>query len=388
MNRHKSINRALLATAAAFGAALTLGVAPAVAGTESSAWVQLPLAPRGSLTNVTAVGTDTVFASTEFPCLPGESWLCGQTWKLNGTTWSQFKLPDKLSSGSPIAGTGANDVWFLGAGVISPALAYHWDGTNLVDYSPGVTGYNVRAAAAVSPASAWSVGTSSSNNDYRTDQAAVGRWNGTDWTITKLPAITGKTTTLNAVSASSENDVWASGEQCKLSGSGDDRCQLYVVHWDGTGWSQVTVPDFSPRGIVSIKVISRGGEVFIGGRESDLNTHTQPDRMFTLHWDGTSWTKNYLPVTVSADHMYSVLNGFAYRGSELFAGVSHTKNEGVVRWNGQAWEQYAGPLATTSTVTSLAGTVDGRLLVAGYGSDASGAHDFFASLPAAAPSAK
>ncbi|MFE2722856.1 hypothetical protein [Kitasatospora sp. NPDC059327] len=285
-----------------------------------------------------------------------------------------------------IAGTSANDVWFVGSGITASGLAYHWDGTSWVDRSPGVTGYYARAAAAVSPTSAWSVGTYTSGYDHRTDQATVGHWNGTEWTVTKLPTITGRTTTLSAVSASSGNDIWASGEQCKPFEAGNGRCQPYLAHWDGTKWSQVTVPDFSPRSTVATKVISRSGEVWVGGRETDLTTSTQPDRMFTLHWDGSSWTKNYLPVTVSADGWYSYLNGFAYHGTELFAGVSHTKNEGVVRWNGQAWEQYAGPLAT-STVSSLVGTVDGRVLAAGDGSDASGAHDFLAYLPASAPMA-
>ncbi|MFI2612508.1 hypothetical protein [Kitasatospora sp. NPDC018619] len=384
MNRHTSINRALATTAVALGAALSLGVGPAVAATDASGWGQLPLAPKGSITKMAAVGTDTVFASTQWDCsMSGESWTCGQTWQLKGTTWSQFKLPAQLSGTPTVAGTGAGDTWFLGSG--TAAQAFHWDGTAWVDRSPSpaVAGYDARDAVALSATSAWSVGTTTTNYDHRTDTATVGRWNGTRWTVSKLPAPTGRTTTLNSVSAAAENDVWASGEQCR--DTGNDRCQPYLAHWDGTAWSQVAVPDSSPRSLTNTRVVSRGGEVFVGGRETDLTTRTQPDRIVALHWDGAAWTRSVLPVTVSADGWYSYLNGLVYRGTEVFAAVSHTANEGVLRWNGQAWEPYAGPLTTTPTVTALVPTVDGRVLAAGNGTDASGAHDFLSYLPATAP---
>ncbi len=381
--------RVLLTTVAALGATLSLGVAPATAGAQSSGWGQLPLPATGSLQSISAVGDSTVFGYTERKCgWPTDPRTCRQHWQLKNGAWSTFALPTALgTSRVAVAATSADDVWFLEGGYSVSGLAYHWDGRQFVDRSPRVKAYHLTDAAAVSPSSVWTVGTYNTGYDHRNDQAAVGRWDGTGWTVTKLPAVAGKSTTLSSVSASSSHDVWASGDQCSLAETGIAACRPYVVHWDGTTWSQVDVPDFAPNGTSNTKVISRGGEVWVGGKEAGPGD-ARADRIFTLRRDGQTWTRSYLPVNASADGWYSYLSGFAFHGTELFAGVSRTKNEGVVRWNGQAWEQYAGPLATTSTVTALTTAPDGRLLVAGNGSDATGARDFLAYLPAPAPSAR
>ncbi|MGW7412597.1 hypothetical protein [Streptomyces sp. NPDC054863] len=386
MKRRNGIRNALLATVTALGTALGLGVAPATAGTESASWGQLPVPSPGTLESLAGIGGDTVFGQTLVNCgWPTDPRQCRQQWRLTNGTWSKFSVPVALGSRSLVtAGTGTNDLWLLEGPYNSSGLAHHWNGQKWTDRSQPDKAFRSTAIATVSPTDVWTVGAYNTGYAKRDDRATVGHWNGTRWTVTKLPTIAGKSTDLRSVSASSANDVWAAGEQCTLTGA--YLCQPYVAHWNGTAWSQVNVPEVTPTNGLWTKVISRGGKVWVGGKETGASGE-KSDRIFTLHRDGQNWTKSYLPVNAAEDGYFGYLNGFAFHGTELFAGVSHTKNEGLSRWNGQGWEQYAGPLATTSTVTSLAGTGDGRLFVAGNGTDASGTHDFVSVLPAAAPSA-
>jgi hypothetical protein len=370
MTRRKSIRQFLLTTITALGVALSLGTAPATAATPS--WNQLPIPPAGYLKYLTAFSTTSAFGTTWVPC--GET-TCSQLWQLNGQTWSKFSQPTGFGAAA-ITGTSATDAWFLGGTTVA-GIVYHWDGQHWVDRSPGVTGYYVQAATTVSPTSAFSAGVFYGSTSQ---VAGVSRWDGNAWTVTKLPQIAGEDIELTAVSAASPTDAWATGDQC--TSTGNDRCQPYLVHWDGTRWSQVTVPSLTPRSALPQAVISRNGEVWIVGRETDLNGGTNPDRIFAEHWNGQSWTTDHLPLTVSADGFYSYVTGLAFHGTDLLAGVSHTLNEGVMDWNGSSWAPYPGPLTTTPTVNALVGTLDGQVFAAGNGTDATGTHDFLANLPA------
>jgi len=379
----KGIRRLLLATATALSAVLSFGTTPAMAAVQSTSWGQLPIPSLGSIHTINAAfSTTSAFATTYEQCGLEGTQLCSRQWQLNGQTWSQFSLPTGFEAAA-VTGTSATDAWFLG-GTSTADIYYDWDGQSWVAHSPGAKGYAVQAATAVSPTSAWSAGVFYSNTG-NSDRAGVGHWDGNTWTVTKLPQITGETTSLTAVYASSATDVWATGNQCKTATTaGDDKCQPYLVHFNGTQWSQVDVPSLTPRSALPTAVISRGGEVWVAGRETDLAAPINPDRIFALHFDGQTWTKSYLPVNFSHTGYYSNVTGLAFHGTDLLAGVSYTVSEGVMDWNGQTWAPYPGPLTTTASAMALVGMADGDVIAAGNGTDTTGTHDFLADLPATA----
>ncbi|MFE6052294.1 hypothetical protein ACFQ6N_16190 [Kitasatospora sp. NPDC056446] len=397
MNRRSSIRRGLLTMAAALGTVLSLGVVPATAAPASAtvspavspasaaagttgSWEQLPLPSTDKVRQVSTSG-DAVFGYTQWNCgFPTWPVTCRQEWQLVNGAWSKVTVPAALAN-APIrtTGTGAGDVWFLADALSGSGAAYHWDGQNWADRSLNLKGFQLADATAVSSTSVWTVGAFNTGYDYGQDVAAVTRWNGTGWTLTKLPAIAGNRTSLNSLSAASDNDIWASGDQCPRTSTGTGPCKPYVVHWNGTAWSQVAVPNF-PADVLFPEIAARGGEVWVAGKETGSNGATS-DRVFAMRWDGQSWNKSYLPVNTGGDYQYSEVNGLLFHGTSLFVAVSGTTNEGLVRWDGQSWAPYTGPLATTSTVISMAGTSDGRLVVAGNGSDATGSRAFVAALP-------
>lgn len=56
-----------------------------------------------------------------------------------------------------------------------------------------------------------------------------------------LPTNTGYDQTLNAISADGPNDVWAIGEYLDQVGS-TLRWETFALHWNGSTWSDVTMP--------------------------------------------------------------------------------------------------------------------------------------------------
>jgi beta-lactam-binding protein with PASTA domain len=103
--------------------------------------------------------------------------------------------------------------------------------------SPGVS--------AVSATDAWAVGTS--------DQAYVIRWDGSQWTQVTSPG--DAATVLTSISAASDSDVWAAGQDT-------DREQQLLEHWDGSSWTRVpTLSSIFTNGLHAVTVSAGVGWV-------------------------------------------------------------------------------------------------------------------------------
>jgi hypothetical protein len=89
---------------------------------------------------------------------------------------------------------------------------------------------------------------------------------------------------LNAVSADSPADAWATG--LTYSNDPTNRHEVNLaLHWNGTSWSRVSIPTPGPvnDGYYGVTAISPTDAWAVGisrGRETML-----------MHWDGTSWTE-------------------------------------------------------------------------------------------------
>ncbi|WP_224246710.1 CBM96 family carbohydrate-binding protein [Hyalangium gracile] len=126
----------------------------------------------------------------------------------NGTTWTEMQLPSQLNWLTSVHGSGPNDVWAVGSG----GTIFHFDGVSWTDHSLNMADY-LEAVWVASPTDTWAVGSS----------GMVLRWNGTSWTRVSAPTFV----TLNGIHGTGPNDVWAVGEAGTL------------LHWDGTSWTSV-----------------------------------------------------------------------------------------------------------------------------------------------------
>jgi hypothetical protein len=125
------------------------------------------------------------------------------------------------------AGIGLAAALLLGA---SPALAAGW---TVVPAPPTGQNANLRGVSAPSDTSAWAVGNSGgAANTGLGSHALIDHWNGTAWSQATVPAITGSVN-LQAVSSSGASDSWTVGYQ---------RPQRYTfvplaLHWNGSAWA-------------------------------------------------------------------------------------------------------------------------------------------------------
>jgi len=100
-----------------------------------------------------------------------------------------------------------------------------------------------------------------------------------------VPAPGPGTSTLNAVSGSASNDVWAVGD--------------LILHWDGTQWSGVPNPvvNATLSGVVSL---SPGNAWSVGWVTEPDQTH----RALVEHWDGSTWSA--LPPNSTNSALYGI----------------------------------------------------------------------------------
>ena len=78
-------------------------------------------------------------------------------------------------------------------------------------------------------------------------------WDGSAFTPVTIPFSTVNNLSVNAISGSSANDIWVVG-QTVTAGYHNRQFTSVVLHYDGSSWSQVTVPDNS--GINDLDAVS------------------------------------------------------------------------------------------------------------------------------------
>jgi hypothetical protein len=124
-----------------------------------------------------------------------------------------------------------------------------------------------------------------------------------------LPSPAGSTATILAdVAAFGANDLWVVG-QSQRSVQGQLQSLPMILHWDGTRFAQVAAPSVGVPGNPGrtwCELSAVGGvtadDVWAGGqceRQHPLNG-TVGKQVFLLHWDGTAWSQVPAPVTSPA----------------------------------------------------------------------------------------
>jgi alpha-tubulin suppressor-like RCC1 family protein len=211
-----------------------------------------------------------------------------------GSAWAVVPSPNpETGSGTTdvltaISGTGPDNLWAVGYfsdGVTFIALLFeHWNGKAWSFVAPpSESGFQFgEGVTAISPDNVWVVG----DTDSQTTVSA--HWNGSTWSMVSTPSLTSTDSLdfLTAVSAVSADDVWASGYEGNVD---DQNFDLpYMLHWNGTAWTLVKVPNRGTEGS-----FLRGTTALSATDVWGVGTTEQADGgslTLTEHFNGSAWS--------------------------------------------------------------------------------------------------
>jgi hypothetical protein len=356
-------------SAVAVGAAVAVGVVvagvlmPAGAGAQTASTGTTPTAAVhgvGSFAGIAASSPANAWAvgSTDFKVLGGGvvSQRCviahwnGRGWRTN------VQCPSP--TGDWLAGVtalSARRAWAVGAtpapyNTFSPTqpLILRWNGTRWRRVpSPTFQG-QLDGVTAVSPRRAWAVG--DDNEKCGNQVGAILTWNGKTWRNTPVAALppcplSGNSTALAAVAATSASNAWAVG-------SVNEGFPL-IVHWNGRHWTRSQLPalpfcqpDFCTLTGVAASSSSNAWAVGVNLSQSVAESTSTP---FILHWNGRAWKNVPCCQSKIFDEGLSGLNAVTAWGGRAWAvgwaqPLSLTGNAGpgqvvILKWNGHVWDQ-------------------------------------------------
>jgi hypothetical protein len=359
-----SLLRSTLTAGTAALAAVVLGAGQALA----AVWTVAPTPPTGRDAYIKGIAART----------DNDAWAVGsvgqQAYNVpslplidhwNGTTWSQATPPSLPATDSVhlgwVSSSSAADAWAVGT--INPVkhasysgpLTVHWDGstwTNVPDPLPLLPGTALVGVADISPTNAYAIG------NHGSAYGLVEHWDGTAWTTPAQPpfpepnGVSSGENQVSAISATSASNVWVLGTylQTEYGYVWDP----YSVHWDGTAWNLVTMPQVTGAVFTSADVISPANVWAVGN---------SPSGPLIAHWDGTAWTITPSPAP-------GTLTGITARSASDVWAVGYTTGPQTLtlHWDGTAWTTVSSPnVGTASQLTSVSASPGGAIVwAAGY----------------------
>ncbi|HEX8347927.1 MAG TPA: hypothetical protein VF657_24810 [Actinoplanes sp.] len=324
-------------------------------------------------------GAVTNFLSSVDAVAPNDAWATGSSRdtelgpdqrpflvRWNGTAWAAAGTPavPAPASLSAVDGTSRTNVWAVGRRGVPESgravpLTQRWNGTAWsVVPSPVPDIADVAELADVKALSgnrAWAVGSYHRSDSPIGERTLIQHWNGARWTVVQSPDPDPDRNRLSKVDGATDNDVWAIGTQ----GTIDDNATArgLVMHWNGTTWSTVTVPDSTPdvdkrvqgATLRDILVVAPDDVWIVGSAIDKYTFRTVP---VVLRWNGVRWTFN--PILDGMDG-----------GFQGITAVSKTAvyavGRGIAKWDGTRWtdQNAAVPGILTAAANAGNGTVVG-----------------------------
>jgi hypothetical protein len=261
-----------------------------------------------------------------------------------------------------------DDVWAVGEynKLIAPPFSYktfswiqHWDGNawshvpspNPEPY-PGGGYVGLSAIGGVAPDDVWAAGTyrTQAPDGYLGMQIFLVHWDGSAWSQVAAPMTTGGSGQhVEHVLAIAPDDVWFFGDRV-VTTTINSR-QALALHWDGSGFTYHDVP-FDP----AVMLMGYGD-----GHSINFASALAPDDIWAVgqahgpdfspisniwHWDGSSWQFVPGPTPGAFNALFAVA---AIDGGDVWAAGAYTPSGGganqafYLRWDGSAWSEVPAP---------------------------------------------
>jgi hypothetical protein len=264
--------------------------------------------------------------------------------RLEGATWSLAATPTLAADAAlnGVDGSGAGDVWAVGGAGAGP-LTEHWDGSSWSVVAspapPGVTTATLRGVKALGAGDAWAVGETFTPGPNPQQRTLITHWNGTGWSVVPSPNPNSIRNLMAAVDASAADNVWAIGNLGD-DGYGGGTVAGMVLRWNGTAWSQVSLPTDYAVSIVALHdiLVLSPNDVWVVG--TAFHRYVFGMVPYYLHWNGQSWQSGTIPGGVTG-----AFNGIAALSPTNIYAVGQTGQWQtlVARWNGSTWSRETTP---------------------------------------------
>jgi hypothetical protein len=334
---------------------LALAVLPAIgeAAPQCGNWASVPTPNVGDsvtrLRDVTALSASDAWAVGLWRNTTGAFGPLAMRW--NGTSWSQTALPSTSHLGALPTTEGVTsapngDVWvvgnvFVGYPYDNRPLVLRWRGgswdyVDVVTLHPSTTypfaprGGLLEEAATLAADDIWAVGLAGGDGAGGASTVPLAiHWDGSSWTETSVPSVSNRSHRLHGVVALSHNDVWAVGSSTNVA----DVMHAVTFHWDGTSWSHISSPiEALGQSDLSDVVATGPDDVWaIGG--------VMGGAVVLMHWNGTQWSLAQAPPD-SGGALAAVAP------NDLWASGWN----GFWHWNGSAWTASPSPVPGSSYV--------------------------------------
>lgn len=263
----------------------------------------------------------------------------------NGHRWTRTPAPvPARGSLSGLSVASASSAWAVGDyGFPARTLILHWNGrswTRVPSPSPRPwrrAGDSLGAVTAVSARDAWATGTITSPTSGPV-RGLLLHWSGRKWTRESAGSLTGSTSSLGSLAATSASNVWTLGCACEGGPAGG-----IIGHWNGRRWTRQATPSTVRRfgtGLAGITASSRRSAWTVGiyckrGCASQRPFYAP----LIVRWNGSSWK-----VSASPGSRNSSLTGVAATSADNAWAVGDSPTTGTViilHWNGHAWRAWA-----------------------------------------------
>lgn len=187
----------------------------------------------------------------------------------------------------------------------------------------------------------------------------IQHWDGAAWTHVQSPQpepyANGGNLTLNSVAALAQDDVWAAGTyRTQNPGGGSLGSQIFIVHWDGSAWTQVPAPvstSGAGPGVIDILALD-ADDIWFFGRWLGFELSALGERRsLAMHWDGSDFEITDSPFfdnKAGYGGGHSIESGSAIAPDDIWAvGGAHssdfTPHSYIIHWDGSSWTHVPGP---------------------------------------------
>jgi hypothetical protein len=234
----------------------------------------------------------------------------------------------------------------------------HWDGSqwsNVHVPTPNLRENDtfLNGVSAVGPSDMWVVGQAERQDESPRDDTLAEHWNGGHWTIVATPSpgqgLLGGDNDLLAVATVATDDVWTVGWYSNDGGGGEIPL---AEHWDGTRWSQATIPEpvhASSGHLTAVSAVSASDVWAVGTVIDSRLGHSIP---LIEHYDGHRWR---IVTDGRAQTGQGTLNGLdALSADDVWATGNMGKGSFSEHWDGAQWSRFALPHLAGGTMTAVA----------------------------------